>query len=760
MDNSTVVVGKSIPKIDSVEKVTGRAKYGPDLKTDGMLHAKLLRSPHAHARVTDIDASEALRMPGVRAIATIEEVPKVVQYWFFLRSEKKQKQMYLRDNVVRFVGDPVLAVAAEDEETAEEAVSRIRVSYEPLETIYDPQEAFKGGSISIHEKGNIVFRVSKQFGDIEKGLRDADLILENQFHTSKQKHAPLEPIGTCLADYSSDGTLTVYSSTQLPHWSQMYLAGLMDLPMNRVRLIKPYTGGAFGARCGLIHGLETMSCWLSRKAGRPVKMSFTRREEFLATESRHPMTIDLKTGVTNDGTLVANEIRILADVGAYGTHYIGVIADCLSTGVGLYNIPNVDFQAAAVHTNTSPCGAFRGYGNPQMNFAQESQMDMIAEKIGMDPVEFRRKNYRRLGEFDPVFNKEIRSNGLEECMDQGSKVFGWNEKPWEKPESGSLKKGRGMAVLLHGTGAAGALPDPASATIMINADGTVNIMTAAADDGQGNRTVLAQIASEVLGIEFEKIVLSATDTAVTPLDGGTHGSRQTYCGGHAVQQAAGQARRKLFEFAAKELEVPLERFEIRDSTIFDKDNPDTRISVPDLMRKTQITDMSLCRQIVETFSGVAPSMPGYYGADFAEVEVDANTGQVRVLRLTGAFDVGKAINPDFVEGQITGGGVMGIGWALTEELIMERGEILNPGFRDYRLLRSTDIPKLDSIIVESHEPTGPFGAKGVGEGSMVCVASAIANAVYDAVGVRIKDLPITPEKVLRALEETPDKGKH
>ncbi|MBW1788304.1 MAG: molybdopterin-dependent oxidoreductase [Deltaproteobacteria bacterium] len=757
MDNSTFAVGKSFPKVDSVEKATGKAKYGIDLKLDGMLHAKLLRSPRAHARVTNIDTSEALRMPGVRAIATIEEVPKVVQYWFFLRTKKKEKQMYLLDNIVRFVGDPVLAVAAVDEETAEEAISRIRVTYEPLEPVFDPIEAIKGAGVSIHEKGNVAFRVSKLFGDIEKGFKDADLILENRFHTSKQKHTPLEPIGTCLADYGPDGRLTVYSSTQLPHWSQMYLAGAMGLPMNRVRVIKPYTGGAFGGRCGLIHGLEVMNCWLSRKAGRPVRMSFSRREEFIATESRHPMTIDLKTGVTRDGVLVANEIRILADVGGYGTHYIGVIADCLSTGVGLYNIPNVDFQAAAVFTNTCLCGAFRGYGNPQMNFAQESQMDMIADKLGMDPVEFRLKNYRRLGEIDPVFDDEIRSNGLEECLEKGAKAFGWNEKLDSKTE-GSIKKGRGIAVMLHGTGAAKGLPDPASATVMINADGTVNLVTAAADDGQGNRTVLAQIASEILGIEMEKIGLSTTDTSMTPLDGGTHGSRQTYCGGLAAQKASEKARKRLLEFASKELGAPEERLEIRNSGIFDKEEPENTISVADLMRKTQITDMSLCEQIVETFSGVAPSMPGYYGANFAKVEVDTDTGQVRVIRLTGAFDVGKAINPAFVEGQITGGSVMGVGWALTEDLIIEKGEILNGSFTDYRLLRANDVPKLDSIIVESHEPTGPFGAKGVGEGSMVCVASAIANAVYDAVGVRIRDLPITPEKILRAMERSSSEG--
>ncbi len=748
MSESAIAVGKRFPRIDAVEKATGAARYAADLKLGGMLHAKLLRSPHAHARVTGIDASKALGMPGVKAVATIEEVPKVVQYWFFLRTKKKEKEMYLLDNVVRFVGDPVLAVAAEDEETAEEAVSRVRVRYETIRPVFDPHEALEGRGAPIHAKGNVAFRFNKRFGDVERGFEASDLVLENRFHTSKQKHTPLEPIGTCLADYGADGRLTVYSSTQLPHWSQMYLSGALGLPMNRVRIVKPHTGGSFGGRCGLVHGLETLCCSLSKKTGRPVRISFSRREELTATESRHPMTVDLRTGVTRDGVLTANEIKILADAGAYGTHYIGVLADCLSTGVGLYDIPNVDFQAAAVFTNTSPGGAFRGYGNPQMNFAQESQMDMIARELGMDPVAFRLKNYRRLGRIDPVFDDEIRSNGLEECLEKGGRVFGWNAALNREAARGPVKRGRGMAVLLHGTGAARGLPDPASATVMIHADGTVGLVTAAADDGQGNRTALAQIASEVLGIEMEKIGLSPTDTSVTPLDGGTHGSRQTYCGGLAVQKASGKARRRILESAAAELGVPPEDLEIRKSWIHDREDPEHGLFVADLMRKTQITDMARCEQIVETFSGVAPSMPGYYGAHFAEVEVNTDTGEVRVVRLTGAFDVGRAVNPDLVEGQITGGGVMGIGWALTEGLVLEKGKVRNGSLRDYRLLRSVDVPELDAVIVESREPTGPFGAKGVGEGSMVCVASAVANAVYDAVGVRIRDLPITPEKIL------------
>jgi xanthine dehydrogenase molybdenum-binding subunit len=467
-------------------------------------------------------------------------------------------------------------VAADDEETVSEALSLIHVEYEQLPALFDPFEAMKENDVKIHERGNIAFHVAKQFGDIEQGFMDADIIIENRYFTSKQKHASLEPIGTCIADFALGGKFTVYSSTQLPHWSQMYLAGALGVPNNRIRIIKPYTGGAFGGRCGLIHGLEVMCCYLSRKT------------------------------VTRDGILCANSIKIVADAGGYGTHYIGVIADCLSTGVGLYRCPNVDFDATAVYTNKSLAGAFRGYGNPQMNFAQESQMDMIADKLGMDPVEFRLKNYRGLGEIDPVFNDEIRSNGLKECLEKGAGSFAWKEKRARGNGEGTKKRGVGVAIMLHGTGAAKGLPDPASATVMINADGSVNLVTAAADDGQGNRTVLAQIAAEELGIGFERISVSDTDTDTTPLDGGTHGSRQTYCGGLAVKKAAADAKKKLFLFASRELGVDENQLEIKDGVIFDMKNPATSVGLGDLMRKVQIEDMSVCEQVIGTASGVAP----------------------------------------------------------------------------------------------------------------------------------------------------------
>lgn len=754
MTNAFSFIGKSVQRIDGVDKVTGRARFAPDLKMENLLYAGLIRSPHAHARVVRIHAEEALKLPGVKAAATIFEVPRVIQYWFFLRTEKKKREIFLLDDIVRFIGDPVMALAARDEKTLEQALALVRVDYEPLKAIHDPRQALTETGVNIHKRGNVALRVQKEFGNVEAGFKASAVIVENTYHTSKQKHASLEPIGTCIADFDPNGRLTVHSSTQLPHWARHYLAEVMGLPLNRVRVIKPYTGGAFGGRCGLIHGLEAMCSVLSRKTLRPVRMSFTREEDFLATESRHPMIIRMKTGVGRDGLLLANEAEILSDTGAYGTHYIGVMADCLSTGVGLYAFPNYKFSGTVVHTNTSLCGAFRGYGNPQMNFAQESQMDILAGKLGMDPLAFRMRNYRKAGKTDPVLNEPILSNGLAQCLEKGAAASGWAKKRSRKEsmETGPIKTGIGLSVMLHGTGAARALPDPCSATLMINSDGTVNLMTAAADEGQGNRTVLAQVAAEILGIDFHDISVSETDTDITPLDCGTHGSRQAYVGGLTVRNAALDAKKKMMTHAGNVLKAGPETLKIENGLIFETANPANAITLKDLMQRLQIQDMGLCTQITGSASGIAPAMPGYYGAVFAEVEVHTETGAIKVVRLTSAFDVGKALNPELVRGQIAGGGVMGIGFALTEGLIRRDGHILNPGFTDYRLLRSCDAPSVEAIIVESNEPTGPFGAKGIGEGSMVNVASAVANAVCHAVGVRLTDLCMTPEAVLKGLK--------
>jgi len=537
----------------------------------------------------------------------------------------------------------------------------------------------------------------------------------------------------------------------------MYLSLAMGIPIAKVRVIRPHVGGAFGARAGVIWGLELMCAALAKEAGHPVKMEFTREEDFSATESRHPFTVDYRVGAKRDGTLVAADARIVIDVGGYGTHYVSVLADALGTGVGIYRIPNYRFEGTCVYTNKSLGGAFRGYGNPQMNFAQESALDELAEKLGIDPVEMRLKNYRGAGELDPVFEVPVKSDGMRGCLQDGASAMDWQVRraaSREQKAEGTLRRGVGMAAHQHGTGARFGLPDPSSAVIRINADGSVHLLTACADDGQGNRTVLAQIAAEVLGVPFEWISVSDTDTAIAPLDGGTHGSRQTYCGGTAVLKAATEARESIMKLAAEYLERSQEGLTLTGGNIADVDTGESLVGLGDLMRHYQVGDFSRCHEVIAHASGVTEDQPPVFGATFAEVEVDVETGQVRVIKMVGAFDVGKAINPAQCEGQISGGLTMGVGYALTEGLVIEDGKVLNPGYRDYKIPRAIDAPEVVSVLVESIEPTGPFGAKGLGEATMISSAAAIANAVHDAVGARIRELTITPEKILRALKET------
>ena len=754
MRDKLSVVGKSVPRIDAIDKVTGRAKYGIDLKMDDMLYAKILRSPYPHARVVKIDTTKAESHPRVRAAVTINEVPKVIGAIGKLRTEEERKSLYILDNVVRFIGDPVAAVAAEDEESAQEALSLIDVEYEQLPPVFDPLKALKENAPKIHEGGNIAFHLLREFGDVDKGFKEADYVFEDRFVTSKQKHCAIEPFSTCIADYGLDGRLTVYSSSQRPHVIKTYLAGALGLPVDKVRIIKPHTGGAFGGRDYLIHGLEAMCSFLSKKAGKPVKMSFTMEEDFEATESRHPFILELKTGVNKDGILTAMAIKAVMDVGGYGPHATGVLSVAMRKGVALYRCPNITFEGYSVYTNKSLCGAFRGYGNPQISFALESQMDMVAEKLGVDPVELRLKNYRGLGEVEPVSGDEIRSDGMKECLGKGAKKFGWNKRGTKRVAGGVKRRGVGMSCLVHHCGGRFSIPDPASAIVMFNPDGSVSLVTAAADDGQGNRTVLAQIAAEELGIGFEQVSVSDTDTEVTPFDSGTHGSRQTYAGGIAVKKAAAEAKSILLGFASQHLNVEEGKLRVKDGVVYDVKNPTTNIRVSDLLRKFQFEDLSICKQIIGVATGVAPSSPPIFGANFVEVEVDIETGQVSIVKLVCAFDVGKAINPAHVEGQIIGGELMGIGYALTEGLVIRDGKVLNNNFTDYRILRACDVPEIDVIIVESNEPTGAFGAKGIGEATNVGTSSAIANAIYDAVGVRVKELPITQEKILEELHST------
>lgn len=761
MTGQLTVVGTRVTRVDAEEKATGLGLYAPDLEIQGMVYGLTLRSPHPHARVVRVDSSRAEALPGFRGLVKASEVPRVCGTWFNLRSRKELGKLLQQDDKVRFIGDPVLVVAADDEDTAREAISLIDVEYEVLPAVFDPFEAMASEHVKIHDRGNVGFHIVKEYGDSEAGFAEAEVILEHRYVTSKQKHASLEPCGTCIAEWGRGGSLTLWSTTQVPHWTQMYLSLAMGIPIAKVRVIRPHVGGSFGARAGVIWGLELMCSALAREVGRPVKMEFTREEDFSATESRHPFTVDYRVGAKRDGTLVAADARIVMDVGGYGTHYVSVLADALGTGVGIYRIPNYRFEGTCVYTNKSLGGAFRGYGNPQMNFAQESALDELAAQLGIDPVEMRLKNYRGAGEMDPVFEVPVKSDGMKGCLEEGASAMDWQVRraaSREQKAESTLRRGVGMAAHQHGTGARFGLPDPSSAVIRINADASVDLLTACADDGQGNRTVLAQIAAEVLGVPFEWVAVSATDTAIAPLDGGTHGSRQTYCGGTAVLKAATEARESVMKLAAEYLERSPDSLTVAGGNIVDATSAEPLVGLGDLMRHYQVGDFSRCHEVIAHASGVTEDQPPVFGATFAEVEVDIETGQVRVIKMVGAFDVGKAINPAQCEGQIAGGLTMGVGYALTEGLIIEDGRVLNPGYRDYKIPRAVDAPEVVPVLVESIEPTGPFGAKGLGEATMISSAAAIANAVYNAVGARIRELTITPEKVLAALREASQQG--
>lgn len=761
MTEQLTVVGTRVTRVDAEEKATGLGLYAPDLEIQGMVYGLTLRSPHPHARVVRVDSSRAEALPGFRGLVKASEVPRVCGTWFNLRSRKELGKLLQQDDKVRFIGDPVLVVAADDEDTAREAISLIDVEYEVLPAVFDPFEAMASEHVRIHDRGNVGFHIVKEYGDSEAGFAEAEVILEHRYVTSKQKHASLEPCGTCIAEWGRGGSLTLWSTTQVPHWTQMYLSLAMGIPIAKVRVIRPHVGGSFGARAGVIWGLELMCSALAREVGRPVKMEFTREEDFSATESRHPFTVDYRVGAKRDGTLVAADARIVMDVGGYGTHYVSVLADALGTGVGIYRIPNYRFEGTCVYTNKSLGGAFRGYGNPQMNFAQESALDELAAQLGIDPVEMRLKNYRGAGEMDPVFEVPVKSDGMKGCLEEGASAMDWQVRraaSREQKAESTLRRGVGMAAHQHGTGARFGLPDPSSAVIRINADASVDLLTACADDGQGNRTVLAQIAAEVLGVPFEWVAVSATDTAIAPLDGGTHGSRQTYCGGTAVLKAATEARESVMKLAAEYLERSPDSLTVAGGNIVDATSAEPLVGLGDLMRHYQVGDFSRCHEVIAHASGVTEDQPPVFGATFAEVEVDVETGQVRVIKMVGAFDVGKAINPAQCEGQIAGGLTMGVGYALTEGLIIEDGRVLNPGYRDYKIPRAVDAPEVVPVLVESIEPTGPFGAKGLGEATMISSAAAIANAVYNAVGARIRELTITPEKVLAALREASQQG--
>jgi xanthine dehydrogenase molybdenum-binding subunit len=756
------VVGKSLPRPDGVEKVTGAAEFAADIKLPGMLAGRILRSPYPHAKIVKIDTSKARKLPGVEAVITFADVPKKL----YNRSSMaaafpppilagEVQDEYVLNDKARFMGDAIAAVAATDVYTAEEALDLIEVEYEQLPATFDPMEAMKPESPIIHDghERNIASTLRYPFscGDVEQGFKEADVVVEQTFTSSKQKMCQMEP-DTAVVSFDPTGKATIWSSNENPHLARRLVSTrIFDMGEGMLRWMTPAVGGGFGGRLSL-HA-EPICIALAKAAGKPVKLEYTREEDFFAHDSRTEQHQTMKMGVKRDGTITAIEQKILSDSGAYYSHSGSTSGVNTIHTLGLFRCPNVSGEVTVVYTNTPTCGGMRGYGNPEGAFAMQQLVDLVCEKIGMDPLEFRLKNFRRIGEPSCWVPSPLESCALEQCMKQGAEAIGWKEKRAAKKE-GTVRRGVGMSIMTHATGAGGFLLERSNAFIKLNEDGSANLTISPCEMGQGTWGVMKQMAAEELGLRYEDIHIVTGDTDTTLFDIGSHASRTTYCLGNAVVAAAREAKKRLLNHAGTLLKVPSEELEVKGGRIYLKATPEKGISVAEVVADATY-DFALRGLMMsgQGFSEANHWCPNFQ-AGFAEVEVNTETGEVKIIKYVVAHDIGKAINPMNVESQLEGGSVQGLGFALYEDFVVDpnTGATITDSFATYKIPSSLDIPEIQAIIVEEPVPSGPFGAKGVGESGLNNVAAAIANAVYNAIGVGIYTLPITPEKVLEALE--------
>ncbi|MFQ5828311.1 MAG: xanthine dehydrogenase family protein molybdopterin-binding subunit [Candidatus Methylomirabilia bacterium] len=746
------VVGQSLHRLDAPGKVTGTAVYAADFALPGMLWGKVLRSSEPHARIVRIDPSGATALPGVRAVLTAADLPDV-RYGGALKDET----VFARGKV-RYVGQPVAAVAATTLEAAEAALAAIEVVYEPLLAVLDIEAALAPGAPLVHEEwqsytaipilhreGNICNRARIIAGDVERGFAEADRIFEHRFTTSMVHQGYTEP-RAAVAAWDSAGQVTIWSNTQLPFDVQNTLAEILELPPSKIRVLVPGIGGGFGGKLRV--GVEHFAALLAKRAGRPVKVITTGAEELTAAYPRQGTVIELKTGVTRAGRITAKQGRIYFDTGAFGGSGPGVASVATLILAGPYRIPNLFLEGYAVYTNKTNCGSFRAPSGPQANFAVESQMDIMADALGTDPLELRLKNIVREGDEGPT-GQVLTGVGLEECLARAAEAIGWKER---KPKAW---RGKGIACGWWTTtgGSSGVY-------VKINPDGTVALNTGAVEIGTAALTGAAQVLAEALSVDLSDITLVSADTYATPFDFGAQGSRTAFSVGNACRVAAEDLKRQLFALASHQLGVPAEQLELRDRHVVALGK---RIPLVDLARLSQQSGGGLIAHGTfiapptpyDTKRVEAHVYPVFHSPSFhahaVELSVDAETGEVTLHRYVVAQDVGFAINPTYVEGQIEGGVAQGLGQALSEEIVYEDGRVLNPNLTDYKMPTTLDIPKIESIVVQRRSAVGPYGAKGVGEPPNIEPPAAVANAVAAATGVRITSLPVTAEKVAWAL---------
>jgi 4-hydroxybenzoyl-CoA reductase subunit alpha len=751
------IVGQSLPKIDAWAKVTGETKYADDLVLPRMAHGKLLRSPHPHARIVRIDTTRAAALPGVYAVITGHDLPRVK----FGILPVSQDEEALCTEKVRMVGDAIAAVAAMDEETAERATELIEVEYAPLPALMSIEESLKHPEVRIHEYGdgpNVHKAVALQFGDVDAAFAGSDLVREDVFFFEGNTHLPLEQ-HAAVAHWGPDGKLTLWSSTQTPHYVHRLLGKILDMPQAHIRVIAAPVGGGFGGKLDpFAH--EIACCKLSQLTGRPVKIGLTREEVFYVHRGRHPVLMWVKTGFRRDGAITGMHFRSWLDGGAYGSYGVASTFYTGALQTVTYKIPVYKFEGARIFTNKPPCGPKRGQGTPQPRFALECQLDKAAEQLGLDPADMRRRNLAE--PFTKTANHlTVTTIGLGECLDRVIEASGWRRK-WKQLPRG---KGIGIACSSYLTGAGTAIywNDMPHSGVVVRADrsGGVSVLCGATDIGQGSDSVLAYLVAEVLGIEPKDIRVHVADTDLTPVDLGSYSSRVTLMAGNAAIQAAERLRAKVFEAVARKLEVEPARLVARDRRVFVADDEEKGVTFQAAVVLAESLHGVLAfpgsyappkRAGKYKGGGVGPSPCYSYSACVVEVDVDEQTGDVKPTEIWIAHDIGRALNPLLAEGQVEGSVYMGLGEVLMEEQVFRKGVHKIPSMLEYKSPTTLETPEIHTILVETDDPGGPFGAKEAGQGPLLPVIPAVANAVWSAVGIRVDEIPITPDKVLKGLD--------
>lgn len=761
-------VGKNVEKYDGLPLATGQPLFTDDIFLPNMLYAKILTSPYPHAEIVDIDESDALKIPGVKIVLSYKNTPRIAHTTAGQGyPEPSPYDHFMFDKKVRFIGDRVCAVGADSLEIAEEALTKIKVNYKELPYVLDPEEAMKG-DIIIHDeddiigvydkKKNIISHVEIPIGDVEYELKESVYKVEEEIYfTQPVQHTPIETHIT-ITYFDEYGNLIVRTSTQVPFHVRRILSKILEFPMKKIRVIKPRVGGGFGVKQELL--LEDICSLMTIRTKRPVRMELTRKEEFISSRLRHPSKIWIRLGADKDGKLNVIDMRVLLNNGGYGTHGPTVLFNAGSKTLPLYNkVKAVRFIGDAVYTNLPVSGAFRGYGATNGYFALESAMDDLAEIIEIDPIEFRKINHIREGETSPIFEKlgegkegvtqYIESSALNNCIEIGKKGIEWEKWRGKKERHGSFVRGVGMAIMMQGSGIP--LVDMGGARVKLNDDGTLHLFVGATDIGTGADTVLAQILAEEVGVPYEDIKVYSSDTDHTPFDTGAYASSTTYVTGGAVQRTGKVIKRKIINYASKLLNENPENLIIKDGNVVNI-NTGEKISLKEIGEKS-FYDFEQ-EQIEASASFVSPKSPPPFAAHFVLIDLDLETGKIIPIKYVAVNDIGVVIHPNLSTGQAIGSIVQGLGFALTEELIYsKRGMALNPNFLDYKILTSLDIPEIVVKFIETYDPTGPFGAKSVAEININGPAPAIRNAVLDAVGIKLNHLPMTPEKVYKALRE-------